>query len=448
MHTINTETGQGGPAPEKRNASRGGVPMLVTTAGDWEREARSRRHNLIEAFAVYLFLLVVMWPFGYGLGVLPGNEPVLPLVLGAVYLLFVSPFIHRDTLGSWGLGNPKTLWLMLTRGPGWRRGLMWATVALLFIGLNCVNWWQWAEVADFFNFEGTPLEHADESFPGILFVFAFGALLSLVIIGFGVRYDNFVPAFKTAMKVALPLFALVCLGAYVQRGAAAFSDFRPSKFALDVFGYLFWGFTQQLLFSAYFGTRLRKAYAPSRNPRNTLPKEQRWRLALLAGGGTAVVAAPGIWLLLRLVYPETPTPASAMLWFAAFALPVGGLYGYFWGLDRKRLLVATVTGSFFGFIHIDSYGLVIATWVLGIFLSYVFMAARNRNLVALGFIHGLNGSTLGWLFSSGKSGVLEIDYSVGPWNVDNPTAGVLIIPMALIAAYSMALAWSLRRIKD
>ncbi len=421
--------------------------MLVTTAGDLEREAKSRRYNLVEAFAVYLFVLVILWPVCYGLGVLPDNEgvqdlAVLPLVLGAVYLLFVSPFLHRDTLSSWGLGNPKTLWAMLTRGPGWRRGVMWAVVLTVFAGLNYVNWWQWAEVADFFNFENTPLEHADESFPGILFVFAFGGLLSLVILCFGIRYDNFVPAFKTAMKVALPLFALVCVGAYVQRGTAAFEGFRVSKFTLDVFGYLFWGFTQQLLFSAYFGTRLRKAYAPSRNPRNTLPKEARYRAALLAGLGTALVAAPGVWILLLAVYPDAPTPASAMLWFAAFALPVGALYGYFWAVDRKRLLVATLTGSFFGFIHIDSYGLVIATWVLGIFLSYVFMSDKNRNLVALGFIHGLNGSTLGWLFSSGQSGVLEIDYSVGPWNIDDPTAGVLVIPMALIAAYVVTLAWS------
>ena len=79
-----------------------GAPLLATTAGDLERESKSRRYNLVEALVVYLFVLVVLWPVCYGLGVLPDNEgiqdlAVLPLVLGAVYLLFVSPFVHRDT---------------------------------------------------------------------------------------------------------------------------------------------------------------------------------------------------------------------------------------------------------------------------------------------------------------------------------------------------------------
>ena len=62
------------------------------------------------------------------------------------------------------------------------------------------------------------------------------------------------------------------------------------------------------------------------------------------------------------------------------------------------------------------------------------MEDRNRNLVALAFIHGFLGSTFGKLFRSADAGALRVDYRVGPWNIQEPTVGVLIIPsIALIA---------------
>jgi len=69
------------------------------------------------------------------------------------------------------------------------------------------------------------------------------------------------------------------------------------------------------------------------------------------------------------------------------------------------------------------------------------MEDKNRNLVALGFIHGVLGSSFGTFFSKGKSGALEVDYSVGPWNVDNPTWGVLIIPLICILFYIGMICW-------
>jgi hypothetical protein len=110
--------------------------------------------------------------------------------------------------------------------------------------------------------------------------------------------------------------------------------------------------------------------------------------------------------------------------------------------------VATLSGSCFGLIHINSYGLVAVTFLLGIALTYVFMEDKNRNLVALGFIHGLLGSSFGTFFSKGKSGALEVDYSVGPWNVDNPTWGVLVFPVLCILFYAALILWYSLRHKE
>lgn len=419
----------------------GRTRLIENTAGELEREAKSRRFNALEAIGIYVFILVLLWPAAFGLGIMGGVDAVRHvstalLVVGACFLLFVSPFLHRDTHCSWGLGHPVALWRQIRESAPASRWTLIAIVAALFIGLNLLNWWRWHDVAKFFNFNGTVLERAiDGEGPGRLFVAAFGTLLAAVILGWGIRYDNFLSALRPALAVALPLFALICIAAYVQRGPEAFEDFDPAKFGLGVFGYLFWGFTQQLLFSAYFGTRMRKAFAPSRAPSNAVPRARRPAVALAFGAAAAVVGGAGLLLALRAAHPPEMVPVRPVLWFMLFLLPAGALYGHFYARDKRRMLVATLTATFFGLIHIDSYGLTIGTWLLGIPLTYLFMEDRYRNLVALGFIHGLNGSTLGWLFSSGRSGALEIDYGVGPWNVDAPGWGVLVFPMLCIVAY-------------
>jgi hypothetical protein len=201
-----------------------------------------------------------------------------------------------------------------------------------------------------------------------------------------------------------------------------------------------------LLFSAYFGTRLRKAFAPSRAASNIVPPSRRPAVAAAFAVAAALVGGGGLLLALRAVYPPEMVPAGSVWWFMLFLLPAGALYGWFYARDKRRMLVATLTATFFGLIHIDSYGLTLGTWLLGIPLVYLFMEDRFRNLVALGFIHGLNGSTLGWLFSSGKSGALEIDYGVGPWNVDAPGWGVLVFPLCCIAAYVVLAVFCYRRL--
>src|SRR4051794_35165435 len=91
---------------------------VTNTAGEIEREARSRRSNVLEALGLATFTFVVLWPFCFGWGVLGDSQRVrdlaqLPLALGFLWIFLVSPFWHRDSLESLGLGNPIRLWRML-----------------------------------------------------------------------------------------------------------------------------------------------------------------------------------------------------------------------------------------------------------------------------------------------------------------------------------------------
>ena len=426
---------------------------LRTTAGEVERESLSRRANAVEALGVMIFILIMLWPVGYYIGVLRGvalAEPFsnIALMLGGAYLLLVAPFLHRDTLTSWGLGDPATVLRLLSAGPRWKRGAFGAVLLALFLGLNYANYVNWAEVTHFFQLEDSIVAHFDESYPGRFFVFVFGGTLSALLVLFAIRYDNFGSAFMTALKISLPLLALICLAAYVQRGTIAFTSLRPWQWSLGVLGYVFWGFVQQLLFSAYFGTRLRKAFGPPAIPAKR-PPLTRWILkALLIGANIGLAAYVFALLGLRIAHGASAEAVEVSITVGTLGFVFGVVYGLFFGYDPKRMLVATLTASCFGLIHIDSYYLVAVTWLLGIPLTYVFMEDKNRNLVALGFVHGLLGSSLSNLFSDGQSGLFEIDYSVGPYNIDYPTREVMIVPMLCIAVYVGIMLWCWRNLSQ
>jgi len=430
------------------------VRLIQTTAGDWEREKFSRKQNFIEAIVVILTILCVLWLVAYPFAVIKGMKSVnlmanLILVIGGMYLLLVAPFLHKDTAQSWGLGNPVQYWRLITTGSVLKRLAIIISSILVFIGLNIVNFKQWYHVARFFQMKvlanafGLTVDvyKLTEQFPGVLFVLAFGAIISFLIAFCAIRYDNFHTAFRTALIISLPLLAIIFMSAYIQRGSAAFSNLSFSRWALGVFGYVFWGFVQQLLFSSYFGTRFRKAFAPSTSLTNKITsRNEQIRKILTFGVFGAIGAIIFISVCISIVYGTDALPTLAswgqlILWLTIFFFPLSALYGYFYCRDKKRLLVATLSASCFGMIHIDSYGLVAVTWILGIALVYVFMEDKNRNLVALGFIHGLLGSTFGEMFSKDSAGILNVDYSVGPWNIEDPTWSTLIIPVLIILAY-------------
>ena len=74
------------------------------------------------------------------------------------------------------------------------------------------------------------------------------------------------------------------------------------------------------------------------------------------------------------------------------------------------------------------------------------MEDRTRNLCALGFIHGLLGSTFGRLFNGQSAGALRVNFRVGPWNIDEPTASALIVPLLCLAVFFALTVWCWRRL--
>lgn len=362
------------------------IRNIANTSGEFERELRSRRFNVVEAFLVMTVLLIVLWYIQYVFGVLGENEAVntgttVFLTIAALYCLFVSPFLHRDTLSSWGLGNPVALWRMIRDDKG-LRGYATAGIVLALTGaLASAVYWQWVEVADFlFKMERETAEAVIATPAGKIGVGILGVVLAGFFCTFVIRYDNFLSALFTTFKILLLLGTALYLLAYGVMGTAAFADFEGSKFALDVFGYVFWGALQQVLFCSYFGTRLRKGFSPAEAP------EDRWKL---------------------------------------------------------RLAVAVLNGAFFGIIHINSWSLVMVCWLLGCFLSWVFMEDRNRNLVALGFIHGFLGSSVGWLFDGDKAGGFEIEMGVGPTHMEGFDPLTMVVVTVLILGFGAFIARAL-----
>ena len=426
------------------------APTLTNTAGEVEREARSRRSNVLEALGLATVTFFVLWPLCFGWGVLGDSATVrnlarLPLVLGFLWIFLVSPFWHRDTLESLGLGNPLRLWRMLCERSGWRRARLILAIGLLFDAMFLIGIANWPDTARLFRL-GSDARIWVVTPDGMAKAIVFCVLLSAVVTTCLVRYDNFPSAFRVALAVSAVLIAYAGTAALLHRGAAAFSAFNPSRYVLDVFAYVFWGGLQQFFFTAYFATRFRKGFAPSARPENVIQPAGRPRAMIGSGLVAAAVLAPAIWFTVRGLYGPEQASIAMLIWCAVFAFPGGAIWMYFFSRDKKRMLVATLSGSFFGLIHMDSYGLVLATFGLGTILAWVFMEDRYRNLSALGFIHGFLGSTFGKLFKGEAAGVLRIDFRVGPWNVEQPTAAVLVIPMICLIIYAGFLIWAARRV--
>lgn len=350
---------------------------LVNTAGEAEREAFSRRWNVVEAFAVMVVLLAALWWLAYPVGVLGGaawantaGRAVAGLIL--VFIIVVSPWLHRDTPASRGMGSPRQLWSLLARLPLAKRLLFGGLLAALTVALAFVAY-QNAPGTLRFLF-GVPRE-ATAQFQANLGGMVTASLASFALAGLWmtciVRYDNFGSALLTAGRILAVLLPAILLGALVMNGPAAFAKPDPQRLLGNVFGYVFWGAFQQLIFCACFGTRLRKGIPPATDPR-----------------------------------------ARA----------------------RRRLLVAVLAGFFFGLIHINSWRLAGLTWLLGVFLSWVFMEDRNRNLLALGVVHGVLGTCAGWLFRRGND--VHVNMRVGPWAMrGDPDWTTIAITSLLIVAF-------------
>ncbi|MGQ4873809.1 MAG: hypothetical protein ACP6IY_07040 [Promethearchaeia archaeon] len=368
------------------------VKTILNTAGEPEQETKSRKANLIEFFGVMTFILVDLWFLAYpavllGIGWLNTLSIVL-LVIGALSLFFISPNIHKDEFNGWGLGNPINLFKEIKEAEKNKKFILLTIVIGINIGLIVAFWTFWIEVADFIGIDQAEAIKIQKSLGGSILIIIIGVIIAFIFSTVVIRYDNFLPALKTAFKIIIPMAIFMLILGPLVNGIDVLFAFNPSDFALNVFGYIFWGIIQQLLFSSYFGTRIRKGVPPAKDINS----------------------------------PE---------------------------YKKRRYLVAVINGSFFGLLHIPSWWLLLGTWLLGIFLSYVFMEDKNRNLVALGFIHGFLGSMLGWLFSSKEAeGGLNIEMSVGPWNVDYFDPSIFIVCGILVALFIVAIIYIYKNWED
>ncbi len=426
--------------------------IIPNTANEPEREVRSRRANMLDAFGIVCAVLFVAWPFAFGWGVLGHANWVRPTALGAFYVLFAwvlvgSPFWHGDTTDSLGLGNPLRLYRRIRDHGDPERWRLLATFLLVFGGLVFFCLADWPDASKFFRLPRNYREWPDSPLLWTALVVA-SICASAIVASCAIRYENLGSAFGLALKLSLLLLACAVLAAWLYQGDKAFAKLNTQEelrdHSLDAAAHMFWGLIQQFIFTGFFANRLRKAFAPSLSPGNIIPAGQRWLPVLFGGLVAAAVLGPGMWLAVRAVHGER-VPLGLLAGCAGFAFPIGAVWTYFFARDKRRMLVATLSGSFFGLIHIDSYGLVLVTTILGTIFAYAAMEDRFRNLAAFAFVHGLLGATLIKLFA-GK-GILKISLSVGPWTVKQPSAAVLIVPVVCLVLYAVGALWAARRLR-
>jgi hypothetical protein len=108
-------------AQPKSQEPRSQLPALkfkmLNTAGMWVQETKGRAWNLIEPVMLMSILQVIMWAVWFPLE-LQGDDPTTAyIIIGALaVLIFVSPFIHKDTISGWGLGNPAYVFRKIKEG--------------------------------------------------------------------------------------------------------------------------------------------------------------------------------------------------------------------------------------------------------------------------------------------------------------------------------------------
>ncbi len=339
-------------------------PQIQNTAGQLEPEMKSRRYNFYEALIAQVVLNVILWAIWFP-AELADNEIVRIVsytLLGmlVVFGLVTAPFRHKDTLKGWGIGDPRHVIDKIRYGPT-KSKVFFITILCVLVAIGiCALWFLWTDIADsVFNMSEVDALAFQATPAGIIVIPLLGVIIALLLGLVVIRYDNFLNALK--MTIIIILIAsppLIGLALYFQPNFLSMVNW--GDFMIGVLGYIFWGAVQQLAFASYFGTRFRKAFSPA-----------------------IEVATPG-----------QPTRQEEK------------------ALYKKRLVVSLLSGSFFGLIHVPSWTLVGFTIILGIAISWLYMKDTNRNLIAIGFMHGVLGSMASTFFTGDV-----VEMSVGPSHV-------------------------------
>ena len=332
------------------------VERIQNTAGEWERESRGRLWNFLEPVIMMSILQLLMWGVWFPLELEGKDITIVFILIGLLALnLLVSPIIHKDTSSSWGLGSHRYILNKISSGSTKNRVFILVLVIIIItIIVLAINFF-WIELIDnFIDIDPVQASQFQSTLVGTLIIISSGIVIGFIFALFIIRYDNFLKALKVSLIVILILGSILFLYSLTISSLNIYQNFNLLDFLTQFFGYIFWGALQQLLFASYFGTRFRKAFSPAVKSNGKLKKK---------------------------------------LW-------------------KKRLVVSIISGSYFGLIHVPSWYLLIFTSVLGVVISWLYMKDRNRNLIAIGIIHGFLGSLIGVFFAPGV-----VEMSVGPASV-------------------------------
>ncbi|NVM31296.1 MAG: CPBP family intramembrane metalloprotease [Candidatus Helarchaeota archaeon] len=341
---------------EKSNNEKPPIKRIQNPSGEWEREAKGRLWNFLEPVIMMSALQLLMWGLWFPLE-LQGKDTTIAFILIGVLALYllISPIIHKDTSSSWGLGSPRYILNKIRKGATKNRIIaLVVVITLITLTVLAINF-LWIELVDnFLDIDPVQARQFQSSLPGTLLIISIGGLVGFIFALFIIRYDNFLKALKVSLIVIAILGTLLFLYSLTVSSLTVLLNFDLLNFLLNFFAYIFWGALQQILFASYFGTRFRKAFSPATrsNPE----------------------AKPKLW--------------------------------------KKRLVVSMISGSYFGLIHVPAWYLLIFTTVLGVVISWLYMKDSNRNLIAIGVIHGFLGSLIGVFFASGA-----VEMTVGPSSV-------------------------------
>ena len=301
-------------------------------------------------------LEIIFWAIWYPLELAHKNPIIAYILLGVLAIfLIISPIIHKDTFHGWGLNN--FLYIFKKIKEGGRPRAIAITVLALFMAIGIAAFYLlWKQLADaLFNMNENDAISFRNTVGGSIAVIALGAGAGFFVATILIRYDNFLNSLKVAV-IVIVILGCAEVGGSLLLNPSDINNFDAADFALNFLGYIFWGALQQFLFVGYFGSRFRKAFGPS------------------------VDAAD----------PGNPTKAESRAMY------------------KKRACIALINGSYFGLIHIPSWSLASFTWILGVVLSWYYMKDKNRNLLAMGMIHGFLGSMVGVFYKS------SVSMSVGP----------------------------------
>lgn len=243
-----------------------GADEILNSAGERERELRSRRANLVEASGGLALALGGLWAGG-AVGGAPGRALGFAVV-GAcgAFALLVSPRWHGDTRAARGLPERFRAWPLSAALPARTRRARLGTAAVLATGtaLSLVPGWPYLLARLGLRGRARPLYQWLVASPeGVALGVAAAALVVAGALLALLRWETWRATWRALALPGLGFAAgIAILGAALRATSPAAPTAAPDAPLERVFFYLAWGLLQQAIFLGWLNTRLRRAIGP------------------------------------------------------------------------------------------------------------------------------------------------------------------------------------------